>query len=413
MKTIFTLFGLLVLLISASCQQENITNEGSKNIELDLKSAQLVEADNAFGLEIFQKIRESSKEENIMISPLSISVAFAMAFNGADKDTKTEMEKAMKLNGLTTEQINNSYKMLISALQSLDKEVVFEIANAIFYAEGFSVKPDFLNINKTVYNAEVQKLNFGSPNAVPAINGWVAEKTHDKIKSIIDQLNPLDRMVLVNAIYFNGIWKNKFEEKGTHLLNFTKTGGVNIEVPTMKKEEKLNYTSNSLFSAVKIPYGNGQYNMIVMLPASNKNSQDLINELTPDKWNNWMKNFEVKDPVVVKMPRFKFAFETKLMNVLAQMGMVKAFQAGMADFSKISNEELYISSAVHKSFIDVNENGTEAAAVTGLTFTTTSAGNEPPKTYFNVDKPFVFAITEKDTDVILFIGEVRNPVYEN
>ncbi len=413
MKTIFTLFGLLVLLISASCQQENMTNEGSKNIELDLKSAQLVEADNAFGLEIFQKIRESSKEENIMISPLSISVAFAMAFNGADKDTKTEMEKAMKLNGLTTEQINNSYKMLISALQSLDKEVVFEIANAIFYAEGFSVKPDFLNINKTVYNAEVQKLNFGSPTAVPAINGWVAEKTHDKIKSIIDQLNPLDRMVLVNAIYFNGIWKNKFEEKGTHLLNFTKTGGVNIEVPTMKKEEKLNYTSNSLFSAVKMPYGNGQYSMIVMLPATNKNSQDLINELTPDKWNNWMKNFEVKDPVVVKMPRFKFAFETKLMDVLAQMGMVKAFQAGMADFSKISNEELYISSAVHKSFIDVNENGTEAAAVTGLTFTTTSAGNEPPKTYFNVDKPFVFAITEKDTDVILFIGEVRNPVYEN
>ncbi len=401
-----------ILFAFYSCQTEDLSIDENKKINLDVKSAQLVEADNAFGLEIFQKIRQTGKEENIMISPLSISVAFAMAYNGADKETKTEMEKAMKLNGLTTEQINNSYKMLISALQSLDKEVVFEIANAIFYAEGFSVNPGFLNINKTVYNAEVQKLNFGSPAAVPTINKWVADKTHDKIKSIIDQLNPLDRMVLVNAIYFNGIWKNKFEEKGTHLLNFTKTGGVNVEVPTMKKEEKLAYTTNSIFSAVKMPYGNGQYNMIVLLPAPNKTSQDLINELTLDKWKNWIKNFETKDPVVVRMPRFRFAFETKLMNVLAQMGMEKAFQAGKANFSKISNEELYISSAVHKSFIDVNENGTEAAAVTGLTFTTTSAGNEPPKTYFIVDRPFVFAITEKDTDAILFIGEVRNPVYE-
>ena len=113
-----------------------------------------------------------------MISPLSISVAFAMAYNGADKDTKTEMEKAMKLNGLTTDQINSSYKMLIDALQSLDKAVVFEIANAIFYADGFSVKPDFLNVNKTIYNAEVEKLNFGSPTAVETINDWVADKTN-------------------------------------------------------------------------------------------------------------------------------------------------------------------------------------------------------------------------------------------
>lgn len=125
-----------------------------------------------------------------------------------------------------------------------------------------------------------------------------------------------------------------------------------------------------------------------------------------------MESFETKDPVVVTMPRFKFAFETKLNNVLAEMGMVKAFQPNIADFSKISDKDLYISSAVHKSFIDVNENGTEAAAVTSITFTTTSAENEPPKTYFTVNKPFVFAITEKDTDAILFIGEVQKPQYE-
>jgi serpin B len=412
MKTIFGITIVLALCTFCSCQTDDSTGDEIKTIQVDEKSALLIEADNAFGLEMFQKIRKTSNEENIMISPLSISVAFAMAYNGADKDTKTEMEKAMKLNGLTTEQINNSYKMLIAALQSLDKDVVFEIANAIYYADGFSVKPDFLNINKTVYDAKVEKLNFGSPSAVKTINNWVAEKTHDKISKIIEQLNPLDRMVLLNAIYFNGIWTNKFDEKGTHLLNFTKTSGSNIEIPMMKKEEKLDYTANSLFSAIRMPYGKGQYNMVVMLPGEGKNSQDLINSLSATNWNNWMKGFEIKNPVVVTMPRFKFAFETKLNSVLTEMGMIKAFQPKIANFSKISDEDLYISSAVHKSYIDVNENGTEAAAVTSITFTTTSIGNEPPKTYFTVDKPFVFAITEKDTDAILFLGEVQNPKYE-
>ena len=412
MKTLFTIIIAFTFCAFCSCKSDDLNKDENKNFKLDEKSAQLIEADNEFGLEIFQKIRKESDKENIMISPLSISVAFAMAYNGADTDTKTEMEKAMKLNGLTTDQINNSYKMLIKGLQSLDKDVVFDIANAIFYADGFSVKPDFLNINKTIYDAEVEKLNFSSPASVDKINDWVTKKTHDKITKIIEELNPLDRMVLLNAIYFNGIWTNKFDEKGTHLLNFTKTNGTNLEVPMMKKEEKLDYSTNSLFNAIKMPYGNGQYNMIVMLPVNGNNSQDIINALSVTNWKSWMEGFEIKDPVVVTMPRFKFAFETKLKTVLAEMGMVKAFQPNIADFSKISDEDLYISSAVHKSFIDVNENGTEAAAVTSITFTTTSAGNEPPKTYFTVDKPFVFAITEKDTDAILFIGEVNHPEYE-
>jgi len=412
MRIIYTLIAIMVFGTTCSCQQETPTNEDIKTIVLNEKSAQLIEADNTFGFDVFQKIRQNSDEENLMVSPLSISVALAMAYNGAAADTKTEMEKAMKLNGLTTEQINNSYASLLKALQSLDKDVVLEIANAIFYANGFSVTPDFLNVNKNVYSAEVEKLNFSLPEAVKTINDWVANKTHDKITKIIETLNPLDRMVLINAVYFNGIWTNKFDEKGTHNLSFIKKSGTNIEIPMMKKEEKLDYQINSLFSAVKIPYGNGQYNMVVMLPGEGKNSQDVIDALSMENWQNWMRSFEIKDPVVVTMPRFKFAFEISMNKVLDQMGMKKAFQPNIADFSKISSEDLYISSVVHKSYIDVNENGTEAAAVTSITFTTTSVGNEPPKTYFYVNKPFVFAITEKDTGAILFIGEVQNPEYQ-
>jgi len=389
-------------------------SNGPKTINLDEKSAQLIEADNTFGLEIFQKIRENSAEENVMISPLSISVALAMAYNGADNATKTEMEKTLKLFGLTPEEINASYKQLIEALQSVDEKVVFELANAIFYKNGFAVKPDFLNINRNNYDAEVSSLDFNSPSAVETINNWVATKTHDKILSIIDQLNPDDRMVLLNAVYFNGIWTTEFEKEGTKLHNFTKNNGESIEVPMMNKEDKLEYISNSLFKAVKLPYGKGQYNMIVMLPAEDKNSQNIIDALSADNLTKWENEFKTEDHVVVTMPRFKFSFETSLNEVLNEMGMQKAF-SGQADFSKITDQEdLFISSVRHKSFIDVNENGTEAAAVTSITFTTTSAGpgDTVQKIYFTVDKPFVFAITEKDTGAILFMGEVQNPEYE-
>lgn len=414
MKTFYTLTLILTLTAFCSCSQnEDDIPKQPKTIELDEKSAELVEADNAFGLEIFQKIRAESDKENLMISPLSVSLALAMAYNGADGETKTEMENAMKLNGLTPEQINNSYKMLIEALQLLDKDVIFEIANAIYYANGFQVKQSFFDINKNYYDAEVEDLDFNSSSAVETINGWVANKTHDKITKIIDQLSPDARMVLLNAIYFYGTWAKEFDEEGTKMRNFFKTDGTTKEVPMMSKEDKLDYTTNNLFSAVKLPYGTGQYNMLVMLPSSGKSSQDVIDELSTNNWKNWAKDFKTEDHVVVSMPRFKFAFDTELNKVLKQMGMVNAFSQTSADFSKISGIFLYISAVIHKTFIDVNETGTEAAAVTAIVFETTSAGpNEPQKIYFTVDKPFVFAITEKDSDAILFIGEVQNPEYD-
>ena len=412
MKTIFSSLTFIALLISTSCNSLNDESNEIKNIELDTKSAKLVEADNTFGLDIFQRIRINSDDENLMVSPLSISLALAMAYNGADGETKTEMENAMKLNGLSTDQINTSYEMLVNALQSLDEDVVFEIANAIYYQQGFAIKQSFLDINHSVYNAEVESLEFG-PAAVDIINSWVAEKTHDKILEIIKDLSPDDRLVLLNAIYFYGTWTKQFDEDGTKMNRFTKNDGTILEVPMMSKEDNLEYTSNDLFEAVKLPYGTGQYQMTVMLPKDGYTSADLINELSIENWKNWSKQYDKPEKIVVTMPRFKYGFEVKLENILQEMGMQKAFSRSDADFSKISDEFLYISKVIHKTYIDVNETGTEAAAVTAIVFRATSAGTEPEKIRFTVDKPFVFAITEKDTDAILFIGEVQNPEYED
>ncbi len=411
MKTSSVLLLIIFFSVFYSCSQNDDDSLIKKEIELDEKSAQLVEADNAFGLELFQLIRANSEEENLMISPLSVSLALAMAYNGADGNTQKEMEEVLKLNGLTPEQINNSYNALVEALQSLDKDVVFEIANAIFYKDGFSVKQNFLDINHSYYNAKVDALDFTSPTALETINGWVAEKTHDKINKIIDSLSPNDRMVLLNAIYFYGNWALRFDEEGTKMLPFNMPDGSVKEVAMMSKHDKLEYTQNDLFKAIKLPYGTGQYNMVVMLPNHGETSGSLINELTADRWTDWNKDFETEENVKVTMPRFKFGFEERLETILKEMGMIDAFSDKNADFSKISDVFLYISSVIHKTYIDVNETGTEAAAVTAIVFATTSVGQDD-NIYFTVNKPFVFAITEKDTGAILFIGEVQNPEYE-
>jgi len=402
------------LALSSSCQKEDSITSDDPVIELDEKSEKLIEADNAFGLEVFQEIRKASDEENIMISPLSISVALAMAYNGAVGETKAEMEETLKLKGLTTDQINASYENLIDALQSLDEEVVFEIANAIFFEQSFPVKQEFFNVNQNFYDAEVSSLDFSNSQSVDVINNWVANKTNNKIEEIIDQLDPLDKMVLLNAVYFNGIWSKQFDEDGTKLKMFHQSSNNSYEVPMMNKLDELEYFSNSFISSVKMPYGNGQYNMLILLPRSGYNSQHIIDEFSASNWKSWMEEYEMKEQVVVTMPRFKYAFELEMKDVLKQMGMEKAFNPSHSDFSKIADvNDLYINSVVHKSFVDVNENGTEAAAVTSVTFGVTSVQpGEDQKIYFTVDKPFVFAITEKDTRAILFLGEVNRPEYD-
>ena len=402
----------IVLLALISCQKTE--NDQPEIPNFPEKSAQLIHADNTFGLDFFSRVaNQAEKNENTTVSPLSVSLALAMAYNGAQGETKIEMEKAMKLAGLTTEQINNSHKALVAALQSSDPDVVLEIANAIYYHQGFTVLPDFISVNKNFYSAEVNALNFGNTTeALNTINGWVAQKTRYKIPTIIDTIDPDLRMILLNAIYFNGIWKNKFGERDTHNYPFYFADGTHKEVPTMKLETSLEYTSNELFSAVNLPYGDGQFQMTVLLPNEGKTTKNVISELNMDNWQKWMKGFEAAKPVVVNMPRFKFSWKLKLNDILQSMGMKQAFVSNAANFSGISGgKDLYIGYVIHKTYIDVNENGTEAAAVTAVGMFTTGSLEPDLRKYFTVNRPFLFAITEKTTGAILFIGEVTNPEY--
>lgn len=338
-----------------------------------------------------------------------------MTYNGANGDTKTEMEKTLKLHGLTKEQINNAHKALLAALKSADADVLLEIANAIYYRQGSTVLESFIHTNRNFYDTEVNALDFNNPASLDIINGWVANKTRDKIPTIIDRLEPDLMMILLNAIYFNGIWKHKFDETKTHNLPFRHGDGQWKDVETMNQETSLEYARNNLFSAVHLPYGKGQFQMTVILPDENKTTADVMNAFSLDNWKTWMKGFIQEEKVVVTMPRFKFSWKRDLNDILSAMGMPKAFTPFVADFSGINGkkDDLYIGYVKHKTFIDVNENGTEAAAVTAVgMFTTSMPVNPPKKIYFTVDRPFIFTITEKTTGAILFIGEIRSPSYK-
>lgn len=413
MKTIkFVIPAIVILLLGYSCEKTKVEEPGPKEINLTQKGKILVEADNLFGIKLFKEVlKAEDPEKNVMISPLSVSLALAMTYNGADGSTKEAMEKTLELSGFTIDEINENYKMLIDALVSVDPKVLMSIANSIWYKQTFEVEQDFINVNQNYFYAEVSPLDFGNPDAVTTINNWVADKTNDKITEILDAIPADAVMYLINAIYFKGIWKYEFDESDTEEKPFYLSNGTTKDVPMMVQEGSFNYLSNDILQAVEMPYGAGNYSMIILLPQYNKTPDDIIGQLSNENWNRWLSEFYEAEKVQIHLPKFKFEYKNKLNDELINMGMGIAF--GNADFSKINpNAGLYISRVLHKTFIEVNEEGTEAAAVTLVELRESSTGGETG-IHFYVNQPFIFAIKEKYTNSIIFMGKVMEPDYED
>jgi serine protease inhibitor len=406
MKTLFLLLGMLICFYGCKTEDEPFVNE----IEVTEKTARLIEAENVFGLELFQHIFTSETEnENIMISPLSVSLALAMTYNGARGETKTAMENTLKVYGLEPAEINTSYRDLIRALKSLDPKVLMEIANAIYYSKDFQVENEFVSINRNYYDAQVSALDFLNQQlALKTINDWVSVKTHGKIDKIISEIKPNHVMFLLNAIYFKGVWKSQFKESDTRKQPFNLENGSAVQADMMQLTDTVAYASNDLFSAIRLPYGKGNYNMYIFLPNQDKSITDMTGSLTSDNWRTWMRAFAPAQKVEIQLPRFKYKYEIKLNDVLTTMGMGVAF-TGNADFKGINrNADLFIDYVKHKTFIEVNEEGTEAAAVTVVAIERLSYN--PDKLQFIANRPFMYAITEEKTGAILFMGTVKDPL---
>lgn len=402
MKIILYISCLLFIGLQFSCKK----NDVPQPLNLPPEAQELIEADNAFGLNLFKRIMEGAEEgENIMISPLSVSLALSMTYNGAEGDTRIAMEDAMDMTGFSRDQINSLNQQLLTALLAHDPNVILEIANSIWYRNDFTVQQSFIDINKQYYDAEVRSLDFSDSKTKDVINQWVADKTHDKIDKIVDQISPESFMFLINAIYFKGSWKYEFDPDDTYDTEFTKENGETVNVPLMHIEIDANTYNNDLFSAIELPYGKGNWSMFVFLPKTGKKVDDLIENLTLENWNSWIDAFTLTNEINLGLPKFTFEYEKSLKEVLKSMGMEVAFSTS-ADFSGIlEGGGLYISDVKHKTFIEVNEKGTEAAAVTSVEMELTSMGNN----YFYVTKPFLFVIAEKSSGTILFAGRLMDP----
>lgn len=400
---------LIVLgLFFQSCEKNDLVETEPILIQLNEKGKSLVNATSNFGIEVFQKtgITETDKK-NWMISPYSISIVLAMTYNGANGDTKVAIENVLGIGGLSTEDVNINYKQITDALLTVDKNVELSIANSIWYRNTFSVLQDFIEHNDNFYNAQVSALDFDDSGAVDIINSWVAANTNQKISSIINEINAESIMFLINAIYFKGVWKYQFDLSLNDFHNFYYEDGTVKQIEMMTQTAEIKQFANEDIIMVELPYGQGNWVMDLILPSDTKSADEIISDFTPVNWNNWTGALSSPDAVSITFPSFKFDYDATLNTILTSLGMGIGFNPYSADFSKINSDgQLYISEVKHKTFIEVNEQGTEAAAATSVGIGVTSIGGNG----IIFDKPFLFIIREVSTGTIMFMGKVGDPV---
>ena len=406
MKTYAAIIIVFLLGCTRNIEPDPILND----IVLSQKSGELVNANNVFTFSLLHQL-PMREGENMMMSPLSISLALSMTLNGAETTTKTDMINTMGFNGFNVGEINQIYLDLITALKNADPKVVMNVANSIWIKKNYPVLEPFITTNQKYYDARIEKLEFDL-NALKAINGWVNEKTNTKIPEILDKISGDEIMFLINAIYFKGQWKIQFDKAKTQDESFSLTRGGSVSVPMMKVNELFGYSVQTGFKALKMPYGRGKFGMTLLLPEDGKKPDQIMAELTPSTWIALENSLSGTSKTDVWLPRFKFSYGCDLKELLSSMGMSVAFTSGLADFSKINpDDDLFITKAIHKTFIEVNEEGTDAAGATLIAIGKTSAGLSEP--VFHATKPFLFFITEEDTHAILFAGKVENPLTSN
>ncbi len=367
----------------------------------------LTAATSRFSFKLYEQILKRRTSNNTFISPASVMLALAMTYNGADGTTRQTMARALEIEGMSLEDVNRAFADLKS-LAPTDPKIQLKIANSIWARNGFAIKPAFIERNKQHYAAETASLDFADPAAADTINSWVKRHTEGKIDKIVDRIESETVLFLINAIYFKAQWQVEFKKEHTKQDVFRLAGGERKELPMMSQSGDYFYYKGKNFQSVALPYGKGSVSMYVFLPDEQTSLDQFERDLTPDNWDVWMKSFGVT-PGDLKLPRFKTDWESDLNDALKAIGMAEAFDS-RANFSQIADgNQLYISQVKHKALCEVNEEGTEAAAVTSVVVGVTSVQQPRERFSMKVDRPFFFAIRDNLTGVVLFMGSVTNP----
>ena len=371
-------------------------------------NTQVVQTNNEFGFDLFKTINPTRPDSNIFISPLSVSIALGMAVNGANGSTRDEILTMLDLADISEEQINETYQQLIALLLNNDEQVLFEIANSIWYDQNRMVpEQDFLTVNQNYFFADVLNINFSSSDALNTINGWISDKTHGKIENMLDCIPGDAVLYIINALYFYGQWLYTFDKEETEERPFVLLDNSSVECPLMAQKSEFEYYANDMMQMIDLKYANSDYSMTIVLPAYNININTMINDISNDTWNGWIDSLNT-DSVTIHLPKFKTEYNRLLNDDLKALGMQEAFDQ-YADFTRIYPPgSISISRVLHKAFIEVNEEGSKAAAATIIEIKWESAGPMHPEIYIN--RPFLLVIREHETNTILFIGKIVNPV---
>jgi serine protease inhibitor len=370
---------------------------------LSASELRIVEGANAFA---FDLLREATKalapDSNAFLSPLSASMALGMALNGANGETYDALRSALRLDGMADADINQAYRDLNALLGGLDSRTEMRIANSVWGHSALPIEPAFTDAGRTFFDAEIRTLDFGDPEALTTINDWVSGKTNGRIPQLLDHLSPDEVLFLINAIYFKGKWRSAFDAKDTRDGPFHGADGRDRSAPLMWQKGNLRYDETEDYRAVDLLYGNGAFAMTVLLPAAGRTPAEVLAGLSPESWTALAGRFADKE-VMLTFPRFRLEYGRRLNDDLTALGMGIAFGGG-ADFYRIADvrpERLYITRVDQKTFVEVNEQGTEAAAATAVGVGPTSV---PESVEMKVDRPFVFAIRERLSGAVVFLG---------
>ena len=367
----------------------------------------LAAANTGFAFDLLKQIAGEQPNANVFISPFSVSSVLQMVANGAAGDTKTEMQRVLKTTGLAPDPLNAACKDLNESLNS-QTNVILNLASAIWFQEGIHLKPGFVATNSRFFHAGLAPVDFQKPASAQIINDWADTSTHGKIKDVVQwPFDPLTKVVLANAIYFKGQWAHPFDKSATKPRAFHMARGGTKPTPMMWQRGHFSYQAGDDFQTVRLPYAGGRLQMYLFLPNTNSNPAKLLAGMDSSTWQDKiLTGFRDREGTLA-FPRFKLDYDVVLNSSLEALGMRHAFDD--ADFSAMASERLFVSKVKQKSFVEVNEEGTEAAAVTTGVMVAGIA-MEPPKPFeMIVDRPFFFVIGDDKTQSILFMGVVYEP----
>ena len=380
-------------------------------ISLTRAEEELVNSNNEFAFNLFRiagprnpAARDGSPEKSVILSPISITYALGMLNNGATGETQKEINTVLGFGNTGADGINAFCRKMLTEAPTLDKLTKVMIANTIYMNQGYQLNTDFVSKAKTFYDAEPETRNFADGKTLDVINKWGSDHTLGMIPEVLkeDEFDPTSISYLLNAIYFKGAWAEKFDKNNTNDETF-KGYKSEKKVPMMHQEHEFNYTENELCQALCLPYGNNAYRMTILLPKEGKAISDVLKTLTNDTWQNyqWMGSAIVD----VKLPRFESQSDVKLEEIMSTLGMPNAFNPNLAEFPNFCNKPTFISMMKQVAKIKLNEEGTEAAAITVIGMKATAIPSEPQHVSFHATRPFLYVISEQSTGTIFFIGK--------